>query len=121
MVILDGKKLSKKIKLELKHEVDLIKLKDKRAPHLVAILIGQISAALASGNNVMIKPSEHTSILGYLVTKRFHEAGVPVNTLELILGDGIYGEMLTKINPLHGVAFTGSLPTAKKIQSKFSI
>jgi RHH-type proline utilization regulon transcriptional repressor/proline dehydrogenase/delta 1-pyrroline-5-carboxylate dehydrogenase len=83
----------------------------------VAILIGQISAALASGNNVMIKPSEHTSILGYLVTKRFHEAGVPVNTLELILGDGIYGEMLTKINPLHGVAFTGSLPTAKKIQS----
>ena len=55
--------------------------------------------------------------MGYLVTKRFHEAGVPLSTLELILGDGIYGEMLTKINPLHGVAFTGSLPTAKKIQS----
>ena len=83
----------------------------------VAILIGQISAALASGNNVMIKPSEHTSILGYLVTKRFHEAGVPINALELILGDGAYGEILTKIKPLQGVAFTGSLPTAKKIQS----
>ena len=83
----------------------------------VAILIGQISAALASGNNVIVKPSEHTSILGYLVTKRFHESGVPINALGLVLGDGVYGEILSKINPLHGVAFTGSLPTAKKIQS----
>ena len=30
----------------------------------VAILIGQISAALACGNKVIVKPSEHTSILG---------------------------------------------------------
>ena len=83
----------------------------------VAILIGQISAALACGNNVIIKPSEHTSILGYLITKKFHEMGVPLEALELIIGDGAYGEALTKINPLNGVAFTGSLKTAKKIQN----
>ena len=83
----------------------------------VAILIGQISAALACGNNVLIKPSEHTSILGYLVVKIFHKYGVPLEALQLIIGDGMYGELLTKIKPLNGVAFTGSLNTAKKIQS----
>jgi RHH-type proline utilization regulon transcriptional repressor/proline dehydrogenase/delta 1-pyrroline-5-carboxylate dehydrogenase len=40
-----------------------------------------------------------------------------VSSLELILGDGKYGEMLTRVESLQGVAFTGSLPTAKKIQS----
>ena len=83
----------------------------------VAILIGQISAALACGNNVVVKPSENTSILGYLIVKKFHENGVPIETLQLILGDGMYGDVLTKVNTIHGVAFTGSLPTAKKIQT----
>ena len=83
----------------------------------VAILVGQISAALACGNSVVVKPSEHTSILGYLVIKKFHELGIPEDALELILGDGDIGETLTKISPLHGVAFTGSLKTAKRIQA----
>ena len=80
-------------------------------------MIGQISAALACGNRVIVKPSEHTSILGFLVVKKFHELGIPKDALELVLGDGSYGDVLTKTNSLQGVAFTGSLPTAKKIQS----
>ena len=47
-----------------------------------------------------------------------------MNLLELMLhhiyhlhGDGKYGEALTQVGSLDGVAFTGSLPTAKKIQS----
>jgi RHH-type proline utilization regulon transcriptional repressor/proline dehydrogenase/delta 1-pyrroline-5-carboxylate dehydrogenase len=43
----------------------------------VAILIGQISAALITGNKVTLKPSEHTSILGFLVVNIFHKNGVP--------------------------------------------
>jgi RHH-type proline utilization regulon transcriptional repressor/proline dehydrogenase/delta 1-pyrroline-5-carboxylate dehydrogenase len=87
----------------------------------VAILIGQISAALVTGNKVTIKPSEHTSILGFLVTKIFHKNGVPVNSLQLVLGDGKYGDILSRINNLSGVAFTGSLQTAKKIQNNLNI
>tara|TARA_X000000368_G_scaffold126070_1_gene99015 strand:- start:13279 stop:16323 length:3045 start_codon:yes stop_codon:yes gene_type:complete len=83
----------------------------------VAILIGQISAALVCGNRVIVKPSEHTSLLGYLIVQIFHQFGIPKDALELILGDGSYGEILTKTKSLQGVAFTGSLPTAKKIQS----
>ena len=86
----------------------------------VAILIGQISAALVTGNKVTVKPSEHTSILGYIVVKKFHNNGVPLSALELVLGDGKYGDALSKINNLSGVAFTGSLPTAKKIQNNLN-
>ena len=86
----------------------------------VAILIGQISAALVAGNKVTVKPSEHTSILGYLVVKKFHDKGVPLDALQLVLGDGEYGDVLSNINNLSGVAFTGSLPTAKKIQSNLN-
>ena len=86
----------------------------------VAILIGQISAALITGNKVTLKPSEHTSILGYLVANIFHKNGVPVDALELILGDGLYGDLLSKLNNINGIAFTGSLQTAKKIQTNLN-
>ena len=86
----------------------------------VAILIGQISAALACGNKVTVKPSEHTSILGYIIVNKFHGNGVPKDALNLILGDGIHGDMLSKVNNIKGIAFTGSLKTAKKIQSNLA-
>jgi RHH-type proline utilization regulon transcriptional repressor/proline dehydrogenase/delta 1-pyrroline-5-carboxylate dehydrogenase len=86
----------------------------------VAILIGQISAALITGNKVTLKPSEHTSILGYIVASTFHKNGVPTDALELVLGDGTYGDILSKLKNINGVAFTGSLATAKKIQNNLN-
>ncbi len=86
----------------------------------VAILVGQISAALITGNKVTVKPSEHTSILGYIVASTFHKNGVPADALELVLGDGLYGDVLSKLKNINGVAFTGSLPTAKKIQNNLN-
>ena len=86
----------------------------------VAIVIGQITAALAAGNRVILKPSEHTPILGYLVVKIFHENGIPKDSLLLVLGDGVVGDALTKSNAIDGVAFTGSVATAKKIQSNLN-
>ena len=86
----------------------------------VAILIGQISAALITGNKVTVKPSEHTSILGYIVASAFYKNGVPADALELVLGDGLYGDVLSRLNNINGVAFTGSLATAKKIQNNLN-
>ena len=40
MKILDGKKLSQEIKLELKEKVDELKKEGKKTPHLAAILVG---------------------------------------------------------------------------------
>ena len=45
MILLDGKSLSKKIKLELSNEIQKIISKDRRKPHLVAILVGSNPAS----------------------------------------------------------------------------
>ncbi len=45
MEILDGKLLSKNIKEELKHEVNVLVSEGKRAPHLAAILVGNDGAS----------------------------------------------------------------------------
>lgn len=82
----------------------------------VAILVGQISAALITKNKVILKPSEHTPILGFLICKLFYKNGIMEDDLQLVLGDGEYGDLLTRLESINGVAFTGSLITAKKIQ-----
>ena len=46
MKILDGKKVSEDIKSEIKILVDQLKLKNKRPPHLAAILVGSDGASL---------------------------------------------------------------------------
>ncbi len=46
MIILDGKKTSDQIKLEIRDEVNKMKLKGERLPHLAAILVGNDGASL---------------------------------------------------------------------------
>ena len=46
MIILDGKKTSDQIKLEIRDEVNNMKLKGKRVPHLAAVLVGDDGASL---------------------------------------------------------------------------
>ena len=46
MIILDGKRTSDQIKLEIRDEVDKMKLKGKRVPHLAAVLVGNDGASL---------------------------------------------------------------------------
>ncbi len=46
MIILDGKKTSYQIKLEIRDEVNKMKLKGKRVPHLAAVLVGNDGASL---------------------------------------------------------------------------
>ncbi|WCR58773.1 MAG: Bifunctional protein PutA [Wolbachia endosymbiont of Ctenocephalides felis wCfeF] len=82
----------------------------------LAIFIGQIAAALASGNSVLAKPAEQTPIIAYEAIKILHEAGIPKDALHLIPGNGRYlGETLIPDNRISGVAFTGSTKTAQII------
>lgn len=45
MVLLDGKKLSKEIELEIAEKVQVLKNEGKKAPHLAAILVGEDPAS----------------------------------------------------------------------------
>jgi RHH-type proline utilization regulon transcriptional repressor/proline dehydrogenase/delta 1-pyrroline-5-carboxylate dehydrogenase len=86
----------------------------------VAILVGQISAALVTGNNVIAKPSENSSLLGYKIIELFYEAGVPKSALKLIMGGADQGNALSLIDDIHTVSFTGSHLTAQSINKKLA-
>ena len=82
----------------------------------LAIYIGQVAAALASGNSVIAKPAEQTNLVGYYATRLLHEAGVPKDVLQFVPGDGaVVGAKLTSDARVAGVAFTGSNETANAI------
>ncbi|GAT76215.1 bifunctional proline dehydrogenase/pyrroline-5-carboxylate dehydrogenase [Ehrlichia ruminantium] len=82
----------------------------------LAIFIGPIVAALITGNTVLAKPAEQTSIIAYEAVKLLYDAGVPKGVLHLLLGHGKeLGEVLLKNEKIAGVAFTGSTETARII------
>jgi RHH-type proline utilization regulon transcriptional repressor/proline dehydrogenase/delta 1-pyrroline-5-carboxylate dehydrogenase len=87
----------------------------------LAIFIGQVSAALASGNTVIAKPAEQTPLVAYEAVKLFHQAGIPLAALQLILGDGEIGAALVEHQAVGGVAFTGSTETARRINQALAI
>jgi len=82
----------------------------------LAIFSGQIFAALAAGNTVIAKPSEQTSLIAARAVELIHQAGVPSAVLQLLPGTGAtVGEALTTDPRIAGVCFTGSTPTAQRI------
>jgi len=87
----------------------------------IAIFTGQIVAALMAGNAVIAKPAEQTSITGQYIAKLMHKAGVPADTLNLIVGDGSVGAALCEHNDLSAIAFTGSNEVAHSINRTIAI
>ncbi len=87
----------------------------------LAIFTGQIAAALAAGNAVLAKPAESTPLIASVAIKLMHQAGVPVETLQLLPGQGsIVGQQLVSDNRVNGVCFTGSTSTAQSINRTMS-
>jgi len=71
-------------------------------------------SALVTGNAVLLKPSELTSLNALELASLLHEAGVPRDVFQVIVGDGTAGSALlnTEIDKL---VFTGSVATGKRI------
>ncbi len=82
----------------------------------LAIFTGQIVAALVSGNAVIAKPAEQTSLIAHRVVHWMHQAGVPEAVLQCLPGDGTtIGAALVADPRIDGVCFTGSTETAQSI------
>jgi RHH-type proline utilization regulon transcriptional repressor/proline dehydrogenase/delta 1-pyrroline-5-carboxylate dehydrogenase len=81
----------------------------------LAIFTGQIVAALVAGNAVVAKPAEQTPLIACHVVRLLHEAGIPVDALHLLPGDGGVGAALVRDRRVAGVAFTGSTEVARAI------
>lgn len=84
----------------------------------LAIFVGQIVAALVTGNCVIAKPAEQTPLIAYFAVNLLIKAGVPVGVVQLLLGDGArIGEMLITDKRVKAVMFTGSNQTASIINT----
>ena len=75
----------------------------------LAILCGMTTAALVTGNTVVIKPAEQSSVIGVIFMKLLREAGVPEGVANLLSGTGeSVGSLLVAHPDVDLVAFTGS-------------
>lgn len=81
----------------------------------LAIFLGQVVAALVTGNAVVAKPAPQTPQIARFVVALAYRAGVPKGALQLVTGGGDVGTALTGDPRITGVVFTGSVPTAKAI------
>ncbi len=82
----------------------------------LAIFMGQIAAALATGNSVLAKPAEQTPGVAFEAVRLLHAAGVPDGALQLLHGPGeTVGAALVAAPGVAGVVFTGSTAVAKII------
>jgi acyl-CoA reductase-like NAD-dependent aldehyde dehydrogenase len=71
-------------------------------------------AALVAGNAVVVKPSEFTSLNAIELASLLHEAGVPQEVFQVVVGDGVTGAALVN-SAIDKLVFTGSVPTGKQI------
>jgi RHH-type proline utilization regulon transcriptional repressor/proline dehydrogenase/delta 1-pyrroline-5-carboxylate dehydrogenase len=86
----------------------------------LAIFLGQVVAALVTGNTVIAKPAEQTPQIAALAIKLAYQAGIPEQALQLVIGDGKIGAELVQNKDIAGVAFTGSTEVARFINQSLA-
>jgi len=82
----------------------------------IAIPVGGIAAALASGNRVILKASSDSVLCGARLCQCFWDGGVSKNTLQFVIADGeLVSSTLVADQRVEFVIFTGSEVTAYKM------
>lgn len=85
----------------------------------LAISAGMVAAALVTGNTVVYKPSELSSVVGHLLVEVFREVGLPAGVFNYIPGYGSeIGDYLVEHHDVSLIAFTGSMETGLRIIEK---
>ncbi|RJQ89148.1 aldehyde dehydrogenase family protein [Amycolatopsis panacis] len=77
----------------------------------------KIAPALAAGNTMVLKPSEVTPLSTIRLMRLLEEAGVPAGVVNLVLGPGDVGAMLTGHPGVDLISFTGGFATGEKIMA----
>ncbi len=82
----------------------------------LAILCGMTVAALVTGNTVVIKPAEQSSVIGAQFMNLIEESGLPDGVANLLAGNGeTVGSLLVVHPDIDFVAFTGSREVGTEI------
>ena len=80
----------------------------------------KIAPALATGNTVVLKPAESTSITALLLAEIIKEAELPPGVVNIITGDGSTGNLIVNHPDVNKIAFTGSTQVGKSIMQSIS-
>ncbi len=82
----------------------------------LAILTGMTGAALASGNAVIMKPSNNSPVTAYQLMEIFHSAGLPEGVVSYLPGSGeVIGDFLVREREVDFITFTGSREVGLRI------
>lgn len=81
------------------------------------LLMNKLAPALAAGNCVIIKPSEHASVSTLLFGELVEKAGFPPGVINIVTGDGRVGDMLTNSDKIQKISFTGGTFAGRLIGS----
>jgi RHH-type proline utilization regulon transcriptional repressor/proline dehydrogenase/delta 1-pyrroline-5-carboxylate dehydrogenase len=82
----------------------------------LAIFLGQVVAAIVTGNTVLAKPAEQTGLIALRVIKMMQSVGLPVNVVQVVIAQGsLVGQMIIPDDRIQTVMFTGSTETGTRI------
>ena len=79
------------------------------------ILAWKLAPALATGNTVVIKPSEVTPLTSLRLVEIIHEVGIPAGVVNIVTGAGDVGAMLSHHMDVDHLSYTGSTAVGKII------
>jgi aldehyde dehydrogenase (NAD+) len=76
----------------------------------------KIAPALATGNTVVLKPAETTSLTALKLAEIIEESGLPPGVVNIVTGAGATGAAIVNHPDINKIAFTGSTDVGKLIQ-----
>ncbi|MBU1141968.1 MAG: L-glutamate gamma-semialdehyde dehydrogenase [Firmicutes bacterium] len=85
----------------------------------LAILSGMTSAAIVSGNTVLLKPASTTQVIAYKFIEVLEEAGLPNGVVNFLPGSGAeIGDYIVEHPKIRFISFTGSKQVGMGIYEK---
>jgi aldehyde dehydrogenase (NAD+) len=84
------------------------------------MLAWKIAPALATGNTVVLKPAETTSLTALLFAKVCQQAGLPDGVVNIVTGGGVTGAAIVNHPGIDKIAFTGSTEVGKLIATSIA-
>ena len=75
----------------------------------------KLGPAIAGGNAVILKPSEHAPLSAMKLVDTFISAGLDENIITVVIGDANIGSKLVAADAIRMVSFTGGMATGEAI------
>ena len=88
----------------------------------LAIFLGQVAAAIVTGNTVIAKPAEQTTLIALRTIELMTSVGLPKNVVQAVVARGSkVGQVIIPDERIKAVMFTGSTDTGTTISQTLAV